>query len=58
MGLTKRVKARASRSSALTRLLKPALCPQFRGRLSGAVKDGAATAKRGHEVASFTAHDR
>ncbi|MEN9855832.1 MAG: hypothetical protein RLZZ157_958 [Pseudomonadota bacterium] len=31
MGLTKRVKARAARSSALTRLLKPALCSQFRG---------------------------
>ncbi|MEN9874126.1 MAG: hypothetical protein RL186_1023 [Pseudomonadota bacterium] len=28
------------------------------GRLSRAVKDGEATAKRGHAVASFTAHDR
>ncbi|MEN9855702.1 MAG: hypothetical protein RLZZ157_828, partial [Pseudomonadota bacterium] len=35
MGLTKRVKARAARSLALTRLLKPARCSQFRGVCRG-----------------------
>jgi hypothetical protein len=35
MGLTKRVKARASRSLALTRLLNPALCSQLRGVCRG-----------------------
>jgi hypothetical protein len=58
MGLIKRIKARASRSLALTRLLKPARRVLLGGRLTGAVKDCEATAKRGHEVASFTVPGR
>jgi hypothetical protein len=42
----------------LDTLAQTRACHSDSGRLSGAVKDGEATAKRGHEVASLTASDR
>jgi hypothetical protein len=58
LGLINRVKARAHALFGLDPLAQTRASLSVSSRLSGAVKEGEATATRGHEVASLTAHDR